>query len=211
MTSTVKICNTALSLIGASARVASISPPDGSVEAGHCATFFDMVRREALELAVPHFALRRADLAELSTNPSDNWAYAYATPSLMLKPLRIIRAVTGLTVFNQDAVSYTPSDRGGAPFDIENDVIYSNEPNAQLIYLADVQDPGRFSPLFVTGMAMLLASYLAGPLIKGLPGARVGANWRQQAEAKLAKAAASAANASTASSDFIPSSIAARA
>jgi len=211
MTSAVKLCNAALSLIGGSARVVAISPPDGSAEAGHCANFYDMARREALELATPRFALARATLAELATNPSDGWAYAYARPSLCLKPLRIIRALSGLTVFTEDEVTYDPNDRGGADFDVEADTIFTNEPSAVLLYLVDSQDIGKWTPQFSTGFSMLLASYLAGPIVKGLEGAKVGASWRQQAEAKLARAASSSANASQQTTNFVPASIAARA
>ena len=73
MASPVQICNMALSHIGSEARVSSISPPDGSVEAGHCATFYDVARTEMLEPGNWAFALKRAALAQV-TNPRPVWA-----------------------------------------------------------------------------------------------------------------------------------------
>ena len=66
MASVVQISNMALSHIGSEARVASISPPDGSVEAGYCATFYDMARTELLEPGNWAFSLKRATLAQIT-------------------------------------------------------------------------------------------------------------------------------------------------
>jgi hypothetical protein len=46
MASAVDIANTALSHIGADAVVTSLSPLDGSVEAGHCARFLPSARQD---------------------------------------------------------------------------------------------------------------------------------------------------------------------
>jgi len=73
MASVAQICNMALSHIGSDARVSTIDPPDGSVEAGYCATFYDLVRTELLEPGNWRFTLKRASLAEI-TNESDVWA-----------------------------------------------------------------------------------------------------------------------------------------
>ena len=210
MPSVVQICNMALSHIGEEASVSSISPPDGSVNAGLCATFYDAVRTEMLETGDFNFSLKRAALAEV-TNTSTTWAYAYAKPSDCLKAKRIPYPLDAVTVFTQDDTSYNPNDRGGAEFDIEGEVIYTNEPEAVLLYVRDVTDSTKFTPSFTTALSYLLASYLAGPIIKGSEGTRVGDAMRERATSIGNASATTAANASTTVTDFNPSSLKARA
>lgn len=196
MASSVQICNMALSHIGSEARVSSIDPPDGSVEAGHCATFYDLARTELLEPGSWNFSLKRASLAEV-TNASDTWAYAYALPSDCLRALRILYPSVALTVFTQDqrAEPHT-DDRSSAQFDIEGEVLYTNQPEAVLLYVVDVTDTTRFTPSFTAAFGYHLAGYLAGPIIKGVEGTRVADAMHQRAQALAGIAATTAANAS---------------
>lgn len=210
MASVPQICNMALSHIGGRAQVSSISPPDGSVEAGLCATFYDTARAEMIEPGSWRFTLARATLALLGTNPSSVWAYAYAMPSNCLAPKRILRAGSTLTVFNQDAREYNPNDADSADFEVEGDVLYSNEPDAVLVYVRDVTDTTKFTPTFTSALSYLLASYLAGPILKGNEGSRVGDAMRERAMALADIAATASANASSTAHMFTPSSIQAR-
>lgn len=209
MASAVKICNMALSHVGASARVSSISPPDGSVEAGHCETFYDVARTEMLEPGNFAFSLDRAFLAEV-TNLSDNWAYAYTKPSDCLRPLRIVTAGAGITVFNQDEVELQVDDSDSAAFSVEGDTLFSNEPDAILVYVRDVTDTTKFTPSFVSAFSYLLSSYLAGPILKGTTGMKVGDGLRTRALQIASASATASANASSTTSAGTPSSIAAR-
>lgn len=197
MASVVQICNMALSHIGSDARVTSINPPDGSVEAGHCATFYDLARTELLEPGAWAFSLKRATLGALD-NTSEAWAYAYAKPSNCLRPLRILRPSMSVTVFNQDTVTAHIDDRDSAPFDIEGDVIYSNEPDAVLVYVQDTNDTTKFPATFTAALSFNLAGFLAGPIIKGNEGARLGDAMRQRAMSAAELSAAASANASSA-------------
>lgn len=211
MASVVQICNMALSHIGSEARVSSISPPDGSVEAGHCAMFYDLARTELLEPGNWAFSLKRATLAEV-TNPSTGWAYAYAKPSNCLRALRILRPSIAITVFTQDlAVAPHAADSGTAPFDIEGEVIFTNEPDAVLVYVQDVTDSTKFPASFTSALSYLLASYLAGPILKGNEGERVGDAMRQRALALADVSATASANASSAESLPQPTLLAVRA
>lgn len=195
MPSVVQICNMALSHIGSEARVSSITPPDGSVEAGYCATFYDLARTELLEPGSWAFSLSRATLAQV-TNPSTAWAYAYAKPSDCLRVLRILRPNTAVTVFTQDQADPHIDDRTSAQFDIEGETILTNEPDAVVVYVRDVTDTARFSASFTSAFSYLLSSYLAGPIIKGNEGVRVGDGMRQRAAGMADIAAAASANAS---------------
>ena len=200
MASVVQICNMALSHIGSEARVSSINPPDGSVEAGHCAMFYDLARTELLEPGNWAFSLKRAPLAKV-TNPSTAWAYAYAKPSNCLRALRILRPSIAAAVLTRN-LAFEPhtDDRGGAAFDVEGDVILTNEPDAVLLYVQDVTDSTKIPASFTSALSYLLASYLAGPIIKGNEGVRVGDAMRQRALALADVSAAASANASSAES-----------
>ncbi len=209
MASVAQICNMALSHIGSDARVSSISPPDGSVEAGHCATFYDLARTELLEPGSWRFALKRAALAEV-TNDSTAWAYAYTRPSDCLTPKRILRPGTTLTVFTQDESEYIPNDGDSANFEVEGDLVYTNEPDAVMLYVRDITDTNKFTPGFVAALGYLLASYVAGPIVKSNEGMKLGDGMRQRAMALGSAAATTSANASSASSEFTPAHISAR-
>jgi hypothetical protein len=206
MASIVQICNMALSHIGSDARVSSISPPDGSVEAGHCATFYDQARTEMLEPGNWGFALKRTLLAQ-STNASDTWLYAYSIPSDCLRPLRILTPVSGVTVFTQDTASYQAGDSDSATFEREGQVLYSNEPDAVLLYTCDVDDVTRYSPSFTTALSYLLAGYIAGPILKGSDGLRTGDAMRERAMRFADMSATAAANGSVSTSEFTPAQL----
>ena len=195
MASVVQICKMALSHIGSDATISSINPPDGSVEAGYCATFYDLARTELLEPGNWSFSLKRATLAEV-TNESTTWAYAYAKPSDCLRPLRVLGTGSWLTTFTEDL--YTALDDGNsANFTVEGQVIYTNDPEAVLVYVQDVTDTGKFSASFTSALSFNLASYLAGPILKGSDGAKLGDAMRQRAFNAAALSAAASANASS--------------
>lgn len=209
MASIIQVCKMGLSHIGSDASITSISPPDGSVEAGYCATFYPVARPEMIELGNWHFTLARATLAEV-TNDSETWAYAYALPSDCISAKRILRPGYQLTVFTQDESSYSPNDNDSADFAIEGQVLYSNEPEAVLVYTRDVTDTTKFTPSFTLALSYLMASYLAGPIIKGKDGMAIGDAMRTRARAMAEQSAATAANSSSTTTDFVASSIAAR-
>jgi hypothetical protein len=210
MASIIQICNMALSHIGAGPLISSIDPPDGSVEAGYCATFYDLARTELLEPGNWAFSLKRAELAEL-TNASEAWTYAYALPSDCLRALRVLSPSIGVTVFTQDEASLQPDDRYGAQFDIEAQILYSNQTEATLLYARDVTDSARFTPSFTSALSYLLASYLAGPIVKGNEGARLGDSLRQRAMAIADLSMAAAANASSNEAAISPTILSVRA
>jgi hypothetical protein len=203
MASAVVIANLALSHLGADATVASLDPPDGSVEAEHCAQFFDVARDVLLEMHNWSFATTRVSLAATSTTYS-GWTYAYALPGDCLRVL---------TVFSN---GYTDDEDGSTDFQIEadangNKVILSNEILASARFTRRVTDTTRFSPLFTDALTWLLAAYVAGPLLKGDTGTAAAKLCYGTFTGQFAHAAASDANQSKKSSEFTPGSIAARA
>lgn len=219
MPSAVDICNIALSHIGADAVVTSISPPDGSAESGHCARFYPIARKLLIEMHRWQFAKSRAQLAEV-TNTSDIWQFAYALPADCINPLRVLQLkfVTAAgfvwpsyhVQYNWGLVDNIFSERGSSDFEIEGNVLRTNEPEAVLLYTRDVTDTTKFTNGFVDALGMLVASYVAGPIIKGTEGANVGARLRQTALQLAEMAAAVEGNRSSESSDHVPAHIISR-
>ena len=89
--SEVTICNLALGHLGDTATVASIKPPDASVQAQLCARFYPMARNALLEMASWGFATRRVKLAEVAL-PAEvgTWLHAYAAPNAMVNALAVL-------------------------------------------------------------------------------------------------------------------------
>ena len=217
MPSAVDICNLGLAHLGSDAQVASIDPPDGSAEAGHCARFWPIVRAEMLSSGAWSFARTRAMLTPV-TNVSTAWAYAYALPSNLLNTLRVLKSFVLLDYGYSPSYGYVSRDevalfneRGSANFDVEGSVLFTNEPNAVLLYIHDVIDLSRYGSTCVAALGYLMASYLAGPLIKGTEGAQAGSRFRQAAMALMKEAMAQDASNSFEPANDIPASIRARA
>jgi len=193
MASEVDICNAALGFIGDAATVASIDPPEGSAQAKHCARFYPLARDALLEMHPWSFATKRVALSALTDTPTE-WDYAYAYPADVNNIIAVLPsdATDDYSIGNVpgDINSGVPDSAGGyyvpQPFSAEvtqdgQQVIYSDQQDAVLRYTAMVTDTSQFSPLFTIALSYLLASYLAGPVLKGDTG-------RQVASAMLAEA-----------------------
>lgn len=217
MASVADLCNMALSHVGDDAIIASIDPPDGSVQAGYCARFYPIARRSAIEAGAFNFALARAELAQVS-NPSTVWSYAYALPADCIKPLRILQAndipaaLAAPSVFDLNRLvrDYDTTETMGSQFTIEGATLYTHEAEPVLIYRRDVTDTTRFTPTFSVGLSYMLGALLAGPIIKGMEGIRVGQALQKIGLSMLAEAAVLEANSGTETHDPLPSSIRAR-
>lgn len=181
MASETDICNLALAHLGDAANVASISPPDGSAQASLCSMFYPMARDALLEMHDWGFASKRLLLAQLD-NPSSTWAYCYASPTDLVNTIAVLDSeaeddvslqITDMTIWGE-----TPVTLGGyspAEFSLESaadgtDVIYTNQENALMRYVARITDTTKFSPLFIDCLSWSLASMLAGPVVKGEAG-----------------------------------------
>jgi len=170
MASEVEICNLALSHLGDTATVASLEPPEGSAQAEHCARFYPMARDALLEMHAWNFATRRVVPAELANNWTQ-WAHAYAKPADCLRVLGVMHRLA-----TDDFTMSTGMPLQGVatevPYSLEvgddlQDVLYTNQEEAAIRYVARVVDTAKFSPIFVLTLSHYLASMLAGPLLKG--------------------------------------------
>ena len=179
MATEIDICNLALAHLGDDATIASIKPPEGSAQAEHAARFYPIARNTLLETHTWNFAAKRASLAT-TTNPTEQWEYAYVAPADMMTPLAIIsptaqndystRMSSGDTPGGITS-NYSPTIVAGhytpQQFAVEGDYIYTNQENAILRYQSLIIDSTKFSPLFVVALSWHLAAMMAGPIIKG--------------------------------------------
>lgn len=206
MASEVDICNLALAHLGDVAGVSSISPPDQSAQAKHCARFYPISRDALLEMHPWGFATKRMSLALLSTD-SNQWSYVYAGPTDVVNYLKIIdpdasddfsstlvlaNSLPGSVNAGQGV--YTPQTFIVETNDDGDELVYTNQENAILVYSALVTDTTKFSPLFVETLGYLLASKLAGPIVKGEEGRKVAADMLKTAMGYLGRATTSDAN-----------------
>lgn len=194
MASEIDICNLALSHLGDTATVASLDPPEGSVQAEHCARFYSIARDSLLEMHPWGFATRRIQLAQLGTGWPE-WDYSYAQPSDALNIIAVLPP--DATDDYSQGLSNVPLSAGGSyvpkAFSCEidsngADVIYTDQEDAVLRYTALVSDTTKFSPLFVMTLSWHLASMLAGPIIKGDAGAAEAKRCASMMQAFLSKA-----------------------
>lgn len=209
MASEVDIGNLALSHLGDRANITSIDPPEGSAQADHVARHYPLARDTALTLYDWDFSTTRRTLAA-SSSPVEGWAYAYALPS---------DALTVFEVLEADALPgwyYGADYRPRVPFELEADdvtgltLVLTNLDAAAIRFSRRITDTNRYSPLFVDALSWLLASKLAGPVLKGEAARKAALLCYQQFEKLLAQAATRNANQQARGLKFVPSSVRAR-
>jgi hypothetical protein len=202
------ICNLALARLGDKATVSSIDPPEGSAQASHCATFYPLARDIALEARRWGFNTTRDSTPALMENPQPGWRFAYALPNQCMKVLKVVPA--------QFADRWWATDICDHPFKREieeltqQELILSNVPNAVIIYQRYVDDTTKFPPQFISAMAWLLASYLAGPIVKGDAGRKAGQAAYQAYTLEISQAATLDAQQNKPRQNRVPDSIRAR-
>jgi hypothetical protein len=187
--SSVDICNLALAHLGDDATVSSINPPEGSAQAEHCARFYPIARDTALEAHSWNFATKRATLALVTGAAPEGWEYAYALPADCLSSSSV------MNVWMEGASDNTPGEQFVVETTTSNGtLIYTNAESAVVRYTARIIDTTKFSPMFVNAVSWLLSSYLAGPVVKGDAGMKIGEGMFKMYLNEVAKAAASDAN-----------------
>lgn len=208
----VNICNLALSRLGDSANITSIDPPEKSVQAEQCARFYPMALAALLEMQPWTFATKRERLARLSAD-SGRWAYAYAKPSDCIKILSIMHE--GGYCGSHHHGCRSSSGRIGVDPAIQTEyyetyrigdgvAVLTNIENAEIRYITSKVDTSKFSPIFRDALSWLLASHLAGSIIKGDAGIKMSASCLQFFQRSFAMAASSDANQQRLDMDFTP-------
>lgn len=226
MASVSDICNLALSHLGDEAIVADIN--ETSATADYCRKFYPIARDLVLEEHSWNFATTRADLALLATTPPPTWAYTYARPSDAISIISIHQpgstagvltsfplGVSGVSLAETSATDDNEMEEYTQEIlDDGSQVIYTNIPNAIVRYVVQVTDTTKYTPMFVMALSRLLASFLAGPVIKGETGMKVGEAQLDIYEKKALPAAmdsdAGATNKEPYGNNFVAGGIAAR-
>lgn len=198
------ICNLALSYLGDSAAVVSISPPDGSVQAAHCARFYPIAVALMLEAHEWNFITKRVTLALLTTCYTPQWQFAYQLPSdansiLTVIPTNCYGPFVDWNYWYRPYAFEIDERERWRDFQIERDskdrqVILSNVCDAVARYTTSQVTPGMFPAQFTVALAHQLASMLAGPLLKGDVGAAKSESELKLSAMFLAKATAQDAN-----------------
>jgi hypothetical protein len=189
----IDICNLALSHIGDRNTVAVIRPPENSAQAAACARFFDIARDTLLAQHPWSFATKRAVLADLTGTVTvpPHWLYAYSCPSDVINRLVVLSSESTQEEETEGFVYELGDDSPGTR------VIYTNVETAYVRYTARVTNPAHFPPMFTEALSRQLASYLAGPIIKGEAGVKMAREQISIAQAYLTLAAKEDANQSS--------------
>lgn len=139
-----EIANRALDAIGADS-IGSIN--DQNKPAKLCNRLLTALRDDLLRRHPWNFAIARATLPALTTNPAWGFAYAYQKPTDYLRILTID--------------TFDPT----TPFQVEGETIVTNLSGPLRIkYIQKVEDVARFDPMFTSVLVLALARDLAKPI-----------------------------------------------
>lgn len=168
MATAIDICNLALSRLGDRATVASIDPPEGSVQADHCARFYPLAKETALAAHAWRFALTRRRLPVLDVEPVGASGRYFALPADCLAVVSVTPAEGWTPAL--DPMLFTTENVNGAR------AVLADADSVVCRYVSAKTQEDAFPPEFVDALAWLLASYLAGAMIAGSSGSTVAAN-----------------------------------
>lgn len=200
----VDICNLALGKLGDRANLTSIDPPEGSAQADNCARFYPIARDEALEAADWGWASIYVTMAQLDYE-HPVWLFTYTLPAdcLVVRELRYQNG--NIFMFDPSSPQFEMSTMPDG-----RKVLLTNTDLAYLRYTRRVVDTTRYSPTFTTALVFLLASHLAGPVIKGKAGVQTSSAMYTGYREMIGKADVIDANQSRKSAAFTPSAMRAR-
>lgn len=186
-----EICNDALALAGQDVTITSLDPEtDASAEAAMCRLFWPEVRNMMLARHRFSFATRRAALTAIDSHDPDTAPskklFAYVLPADFAEPISILPPGS-----RHDFSA--GGERVTQDFQIEVDedgalVLYSDQEDAELRYIAKVNAGMPFSALFMTAAKRFLAAKLAGRLVGGETGVAAERQHTQLAEAYFGEA-----------------------
>lgn len=156
MASVIEICNRALSNIGNSRSINSLN--EASKEASQCSLHFDACRDAALADFDWNFATKRVALAD-TNNPPPDWSFSYQYPPDCLRITEImvpgIRNPTAAMRINYEV---------GADADGTGKLIYTDQSQAWLKFIARVTDVNMFDAIFMEALSWRLAAAINMPL-----------------------------------------------
>jgi hypothetical protein len=117
---------------------------EGTVVADKLKAIYDDVRDYVLTRHPWNFAMKRAALAQLSETPAWGWSYYYQLPTDCLRIWQMNE------LENEDLWEIEAEGR-----------LATDEGSANIMYIARVEEAGRYSPGFVSALAARLAEETA--------------------------------------------------
>lgn len=157
-TSKVEIFNLMLFNIGHARRIES--PTESTTENRNCTAIYEQSKRALLTMADWSFAKTTVALSLTGYTPK-GWAYEYYYPQGCIKALEIARESR-----EQDPIPYQTALRYNDETGSETRVIWTDEANAELLHLRDVQSPAVFTPKFVDTLTHYAGILLARVMSK---------------------------------------------
>ncbi len=193
-TTDIDICNRALSRLGTRATISALD--ENSAEARTASIWYAATRDVLLRSHDWNFARRRVVLAEQGAAPT-GWAFRYAFPTDCIRLLRLASATPNVS-----------SVRFEVAGDATSRFVLCDEPAAQAVYTARVDDPNLYDAGFASALVDQLAAHIAYPVTQKT---EIAVRLAQMARAALADAMAADVNeAEGADADRPPDWIAAR-
>jgi len=160
----VQICNMALSELGVSEAIQALT--DNTEPAKQCNLWFTICQNQVLRDFTWPFTKRTVSLVVVTdwvqhpTTPPAEWSYAYRWPSDCYRALRMPNQIGRLETARTRISYKIVSDSNGK-------LLLTDLQNAQLEYVALVDDPNKWDADFCIALAYLLASHIGKPLTKG--------------------------------------------
>lgn len=183
MASSTEICNLALSHIGISKTIASLT--ERSQEAIACNLFYSKTRDMVLRDFSWPFAMTTVSLGLVEEDPNDEWAFSYRYPSDCLSFKRILSGVRNDT--RQSRVPYkVRRDTTGL-------LIFTDMEDAVAEYVLREENAEVFPIDFANALAFRIAAYIAPGLTRGDP-FKMGERALKMYEFEMSKARATAVN-----------------
>lgn len=168
MVSKVDICNFALQELG-SDTITSLT--EGTPAAVECNLRYESARRSLLEMHLWNFATKRAKLNAETETPAFNYSKQFTLPAdflyLVMTGLEEQYQSPGAQIVNSNLYVHDVPNYGGIDkYRIEansqgDPVLLSHSDEANIIYIADVEDTQKFSKTFVELLSRYLASKIA--------------------------------------------------
>lgn len=150
----------ALSHLGVGYEIQNIET-EQSQEANACRRYYDIALQTVLMDYPWPFASVTLALALLEEEPNDEWGYSYRYPSDCLSAVRILSGTRNDTHDSK------------VPFKVSKDsagrIIYCDIENAELEYIAFVEDPQFYSPDFELALSYKIAFLIAPRITAGDP------------------------------------------
>jgi hypothetical protein len=152
--SAAQLCNLALIRVGVKAFIDDLDNGT-SAEAIVCRVIYEAQRDLLLSKLAWPFATKHDVLAVVSGAERSGWAYVYALPTQCLKPLGIWSGDRNAPIDGQIPWTLEVADA------LDVKWLLTDQEDAELVYVATVENPTLFSPAFSDALRLGIAKELA--------------------------------------------------